>query len=135
MSRSSASVIKHEWRKLQRRWGEDRRLDEMTETQIWSLVRILVLLVNLRDMRTPTPTHARALQRRLDWSQGVLMPRLQRLESAGWVRTEVGVCVIAGKRCRVQSYIITSAGEAVAVVMSQYLRKLVEIRPHKHRQV
>ena len=133
--RSSAAVLKRRWREQQRNWGTGRDIDAMTETQIWYLVRILITLLNIRDGPRPgQATHARALSEKFDWSQGVMMPRLQRLESLGWVRTEWGVREIGGKRCRVQSYRITGAGEAVAVVMEPYLRRLIEIVPQEHRR-
>lgn len=134
ITRSSAAVLKRRWREQQREWG-DRGLSDMTEVQIWWLVRVLVLLLNSRDSRKPGLTHARALARRLDWSQGVLMPRLQRLESLGWVTSDIEVRTVSGKRCRVQSYTITGAGEAVAVVMAPYLQELCAIEPREHRKL
>ena len=134
ITRSSAAVLKRRWREQQREWG-NRELSDMTEMQIWWLVRILVLLLNNRDRHALGPTHARALARRLDWSQGVLMPRLQRLESQGWVTSDVEMRVVSGKRCRVQSYTITGAGEAVAVVMAPYLQELCTIEPREHRKL
>lgn len=134
VTRSSAAVLKRRWREQQRKWG-DRELSDMTETQIWWLVRILVTLLNNRDRPGSGPTHARALARTMDWSQGVLMPRLQRLESLGWVTSDIEVLVIKGRRCQVQSYTITGAGEAVAVVMAPYLQELCAIEPREHRRL
>jgi DNA-binding MarR family transcriptional regulator len=134
ITRSSAAVLKRRWREQQRKWG-DRELSDMTETQIWWLVRILVTLLNNRDHRAPRATHARALARRLDWSQGALMPRLQRLESLGWVTSNMEIREIKGRRCQVQSYAITGAGEAVAVVMAPYLQELCAIEPREHRKL
>jgi len=134
--RSSAAAVKRRWREQQRDWGNGRDVVDMTETQIWYLVRILITLINIRDgPRSGSATHARALSSKLDWSQGVTMPRLQRLESLGWVRTEWGFRLIKGKRTRVQSYRVTSAGEAVAVVMEPYLKGLIEIAPRERRKV
>lgn len=135
VTRSSAAVLKRRWREQQREWGEGRDLSDMTEVQIWWLVRILVLLLNSRDSRKPGLTHARALAKRLDWSQGALMPRLQRLESLGWVTSDIEVRTIKGKRCRVQSYTITGKGEAVAVTVAPYLQELCAIEPREHRKL
>jgi hypothetical protein len=135
VTRSSAALAKRRWRKFQREgWGRGRSLSSMTEMQIWWLVRILVLLLNNRDGANRS-MHVRALARRLDWSLGVLVPRLARLETLEWVTSDVSTCVIKGKRCQVRVYTITGAGEAAAVVMVPFLQELVAIEPREHRRL
>lgn len=135
-TRSPAAIVKRHWRAAQRRWGEDKRLYDITEHQMFSLVRILVLLLNIRDKATGSrATHARALGARLEWSQGVLIPRLQRLESLGYVISQPEVRVIGGKQVRVLSYVVTGKGEAAAVTLAPHFVKMLTIAPHERRRV
>lgn len=109
----------------------------MTESQIWSLVRILVLIVNTRDdpYAPQHLLHGRALQRKLGWQQGTLQPRLQRLESLGWVYTTHRRVRIKDRTAPVLCYGITPDGEAVATMWSPYLIELLTIVPRERRRV
>jgi len=133
---SDAARIKNEWRKAQRTFGASRTIVDLTEYQIWPLIRILVLMLNQRDdPKAVEPLlYARALRRALGWTEGTLQPRLQRLESFGWVYTHPRRVIVAGKRMPVLCYGVTVEGEAVATVWSQYLQGLLTITPRERQR-